>query len=143
MDKPNPRPPSGAGYEKKDINVRRVFIFGLLLVALIGTVGLGVTLLVFKGTAHKVSDAAVSPLYQPQELPPSPRLQAEPTQDLYQYRATEERILKSYGWIDRANGVVHIPIDHAIDLIVARGLPPKPEAAAKPIASPVPARNPK
>jgi hypothetical protein len=134
MNEPNPPGLSGAGYEKKDINVRRVFVFGLLLVALIGTVGIGITLLIFKGTADRGSNASVSPLYQQQELPPAPRLQAEPVKDLNQLRATEDRILNSYGWVDRANGVVRIPIDRAIDLIVTNGLPPKPEAGAKPIA---------
>ena len=133
---------SGVGHEKKDINVRSVFLFGLLLVAIIGTVGYGITLLVFKGTAGKESDAAVSPLYQPQELPPQPRLQADPVQDLKQLRANEERVLESYGWVDRANGVVRIPVDHAIDLIVEKGLPPKPEAGAKQITSPVRPRSP-
>jgi hypothetical protein len=143
MSEPNPAGLSGGGHEKKDINVRSVFLFGLLLVAMIGTVGFGITLLVFKGTAGKGSDAAVSPLYQPQELPPQPRLQADPVQDLKQLRAKEERVLKSYGWVDRTNGVVRIPVDHAIDLIVEKGLPPKPEASAKAIASPVTARSPK
>ena len=143
MSEPGSAGPAGGGYEKKDINVRRVFFFGLLLVALIGTVGLGITLLVFKETAHTESYAAISPLYQPQELPPPPRLQADPVLDLKKLRADEERILRSYGWVDRANGVVRIPVEHAIDLIVEKGLPLKPEASAKRISSPVPPRSPK
>lgn len=31
--------------------------------------------------------------------------------------------LNSYGWIDRSNGIVRIPIDCAMDLILQRGLP--------------------
>jgi len=131
MSEPNPSGSSGPGYEKKDINVLRVFIFGLLLVALIGTVGIGITLMIFKGTADKSSGASVSPLYQQQDLPPAPRLQTDPVQDLNRLRAAEERTLNSYGWVDRDNGVVHIPIDRAIDTIVAKGLPPKPEAGAR------------
>lgn len=34
----------------------------------------------------------------------------------------EER-LHSYGWVDQGAGVVHIPIDRAIDLVIERGLP--------------------
>ncbi|HEV2693574.1 MAG TPA: hypothetical protein VG347_11825 [Verrucomicrobiae bacterium] len=30
--------------------------------------------------------------------------------------------LNGYGWIDRPNNIVHIPIDRAIDLVLARGL---------------------
>jgi hypothetical protein len=31
--------------------------------------------------------------------------------------------LNSYGWVDRTNGIVNIPIERAMDLIAARGLP--------------------
>jgi hypothetical protein len=37
--------------------------------------------------------------------------------------ARQETKLNSYGWVDRSNGIVHIPIERAMDLIVARGLP--------------------
>jgi hypothetical protein len=36
-----------------------------------------------------------------------------------QKRERAERRLASYGWVDRASRVVHIPIDRAIDLYVA------------------------
>jgi hypothetical protein len=31
--------------------------------------------------------------------------------------------LKSYGWVDRTNAIVRIPIDRAMDLLARRGLP--------------------
>lgn len=31
-----------------------------------------------------------------------------------------ERALATYGWVDRARGIVHIPIDVAIDLVISR-----------------------
>ncbi len=33
-------------------------------------------------------------------------------------RAAQEERLKGYGWVDRANGVAHIPIGRAIDLMI-------------------------
>ena len=56
-------------------------------------------------------------------LPPEPRLQTDPPADLAQLRRNEDRILTSYGWVDRNAGVVRIPIDQAMRLIVQRGLP--------------------
>src|SRR3954470_16826937 len=53
---------------------------------------------------------------------PGPRLQAEPTQDLAALRRLEEQRLSSYGWIDRQQKRVHIPIDRAIAATVERGL---------------------
>ena len=40
-------------------------------------------------------------------------------------RAVRVERLRSYGWVDRAAGVAHIPIDRAMDL-VARGVRPAP-----------------
>jgi hypothetical protein len=35
-------------------------------------------------------------------------------------RSVEEERLHRYGWVDRAEGIAHIPIDKAMDLIVAQ-----------------------
>jgi len=53
---------------------------------------------------------------------PGPRLQTEPAQDLAALRRLEEQRLSSYGWIDRQQKTVHIPIDRAIAATVERGL---------------------
>jgi hypothetical protein len=62
-------------------------------------------------------------LAQEKRVPPEPRLQTDPRQDLADLRAKEDETLNSYGWVDRNAGVVHIPIDEAIKLTLARGLP--------------------
>jgi hypothetical protein len=49
--------------------------------------------------------------------------QTGPDAALRQLRATEDAILTTYGWVDRKNGIVHIPIDRAMDLLLQRGLP--------------------
>jgi len=54
---------------------------------------------------------------------PEPRLQIKSGVDLNTLRAEEERELSSYGWVNRSAGVVRIPIDRAMDLIMQRGLP--------------------
>ena len=40
-----------------------------------------------------------------------------------QLKAEQRAVLTSYGWLDKANGVVHIPIDRAMALTLERGLP--------------------
>jgi hypothetical protein len=62
-------------------------------------------------------------------LPPSPRLQPAPVTDLRNYRDAQQQELNSYGWIDPHNGVVRIPIDRAMDLLLQRGLPVRPGGA--------------
>jgi len=62
-------------------------------------------------------------------VPPEPRLQTNPRQDLSDLRAREDQTLSSYGWVDRNAGVVRIPIDQAIKLTLERGLPARQERA--------------
>jgi hypothetical protein len=45
-------------------------------------------------------------------------LQARPAEDLAAFRQWESEILESYGWVDREKGVVRIPIDRAMELVV-------------------------
>jgi hypothetical protein len=59
----------------------------------------------------------------PRPQPPGPRLQVDPKADLDRLHATEHTQLESFGWIDRANGITRIPIERAIELLNARGLP--------------------
>jgi hypothetical protein len=48
---------------------------------------------------------------------PAPREQPNPLADLTALQARENAELNSYGWVDRSNGVVRIPIDRAIELL--------------------------
>jgi hypothetical protein len=56
-------------------------------------------------------------------LPPEPRLQTEPREDLRTLRESEEQALTTYGWVDKNAGIVRIPIEQAMKLTVERGLP--------------------
>ncbi len=68
------------------------------------------------GTAER------SPLAE-ERLPPEPRLQAAPPADMKAFRAHEDAILNSAGWVDEAAGVAHIPIEDAKTLLLESGLP--------------------
>ena len=54
--------------------------------------------------------------------PPPPRLQLDPPRDLARFRADEEKRLSTYYWVDKDRGIVHIPIDRAMRLLVERGI---------------------
>jgi hypothetical protein len=47
----------------------------------------------------------------------------------------QDRTLASYDWVDQKNGVVRIPIDKAMELLVQRGLPVLPPGGAAPAAA--------
>jgi hypothetical protein len=63
---------------------------------------------------------------QSSRLPPEPRLQTNPRQDLRDMRVAEDRALHSYAWVDKGAGVVRITIEDAMRLTVERGLPSRP-----------------
>ena len=66
------------------------------------------------------------------EPPPEPRLQVRAPEDLKKMREEEDAVLSSYGWVDRQNGVVHIPVERAMELLVQRGSRPQAGNPPKP-----------
>ena len=81
-------------------------------------------------------------------LPPTPRVQSTPVEDLAHYRSAQDGKLQTYGWVDRNAGTVRIPIDRAMALIAERastiadpklGAAPAAPAAAPAAAEPAPA----
>jgi hypothetical protein len=64
---------------------------------------------------------------QESRVPPEPRLQTNPRQDLRDLRSAEDMVLNSYGWVDKNAGIARIPIREAIKLTVQRGLPTRQE----------------
>ena len=113
-------------HEESDVNVRGVFAFALALV-IVGAFIHFVVWVLFSFFAGQASRKAAPefPLAIQQEnrVPPEPRLQTNPRQDLTDLHAQEDAILNTYGWADKNAGVVRIPIDQAMKLAVQRGLP--------------------
>lgn len=115
----------GGGYERTDVAVAvpARFLMGLVVLLLAG-IFLMKALFGFLSAEHKRTDAPPSPLASelPTE-PPLPRLQKTPVQDLTKLREEEKTALGNYGWVEQNAGVVRIPIDRAVDLVLERGLP--------------------
>jgi hypothetical protein len=61
-----------------------------------------------------------------QRLPAGARLQAQPANEIYEFRLRERAELDGYSWVDRNAGTVRIPIAEAMRLTVERGLPSRP-----------------
>lgn len=114
-------------FENSDINAKATFLFGVGLVTLL-FLGIVFAYLCFAFLAHR--RAAESPAPLPIEahgnpMPPEPRLQALPRQDLKAFQATEDWELNHYHWLDKNKGTVAIPIEEAIKIVAARGIPPQ------------------
>jgi hypothetical protein len=63
--------------------------------------------------------------------PPQPRLQTDPTADLAAYVSKERQLLDSYGWVDKKQGIAHVPIEIAMERLARTGIPGFPQAAVQ------------
>lgn len=114
------------GHETSDAHFKSVLVTG---VALLGIMVLG--LLVSWGVYAFFKEHTAAPgshaetMTQPDlgKLPPGPNLQTDPHAALLVLRRAEDSVLLSYGWVDKDSGVVRIPIDRAMELLVKRGVP--------------------
>jgi hypothetical protein len=134
----NPVDPS-AGYEKRDVNIKGLFQFAfwMAVVLVVTLVGMRLTFDFFKKVEPLGSTA--SPLVSTTDrmIPPRPLLQVQPHQELQQYCAAQQQEVNTYAWVDQPSGVVRIPIDRAMQLILERGLPARPAGDSAAGVSPV------
>jgi hypothetical protein len=120
-------------FEGSDLHPRAVFLTGLGV--LIGT--WLIVVLVYPYFAYLQRERAVaSPpptaaARNGNPVPPEPRIQANPIQDLEGFRKWEDSQLHDYHWVDRSRGVVSIPIDEAIRMVARRGIPAQPAPAGQ------------
>jgi hypothetical protein len=113
-------------HEESDVNIGPVFGFaGALTIAVVAICLLVGLLFKFFLSRERVTTTPEYPLAVQQEnrLPPEPRLQTNPRQDLSDLRTLEEQVLTTYGWVDKNAGAVRIPIEQAMKLTLERGLP--------------------
>ena len=54
--------------------------------------------------------------------PPQPHLQTDPSEDLARFLVDEDKRLNTYYWIDREKGMVHIPIEQAMQELAEEGI---------------------
>jgi hypothetical protein len=117
-------------HETTDVNFSAILGFGGGLIVVAAGIHVLIWLLFGYFTSREAS--RVPPEYplavsQSERVPPEPRLQTAPRQDLRDLRAAEDAVLDSYAWVDKNAGIVRIPIDEAIRLTLQRGLPTRKE----------------
>jgi len=108
------------GHEQADIDFNRILYIGF------GLLGLMAVGLFYSQFVERVFSETTSSPGAPSEvlivpdttgMPPEPRLESSPNSNLVRYRAWEDSILTGYGWEDREKGIVHIPVDRAMEKI--------------------------
>jgi hypothetical protein len=133
-------------YDRSDLSSRAIFVFlvGLAIaIALIHILSWGYLRYSARGQLTPVprSAAIVTPAKQagkkgePTLTFPAPQLQPDPVADQNKFRAGVEEQLNSYGWVDQNRGIVHIPIERAIEIVGQEGLPTRQPPALPPRAT--------
>ena len=127
-----PSKAAAAGHELSDLNPKGIALFAVALAVIIA--------LVF-GTAYVMSQLFLKSAVRSQTIPsplsytgepaPEPSLEVNPGGDLKTMRADEDKILKSYAWMDQEKNIVRIPIDRAIDILAERGLSVRAQSGEK------------
>ena len=112
------------GHEKSDAHPESIagFEVALLLLAVLSMAAMG-GLFYYFTNREAVADTSRSPLATERVLPPAPNLQVSPASDLEQLRADENMRLNTYGWVDKEQGVVRIPVEKAMEMVAKQGLP--------------------
>lgn len=123
---PKPTGPPVRDHERRDANA--AWIFGIVVFLFVFGMAIHFILAAFQSSLKHSAPPkdAWEPVSRPSGRsvgPPGPRLQVSPQMDLQAFRAREDAELHTYGWIDRTAGVVRIPIERAMDLVLQRGLP--------------------
>jgi hypothetical protein len=142
-DQPAPDQPMAKhdGFEHEDLRPRGPYYF-LVGLALLGLV---IYLLMFGlyrflDSYAKVHQPPLSPMATPQadtrsvthedtQTFPLPRLEENERTQLGPFIEDQDRKLATYDWVDKNKGTVRIPIDRAMELIVERGLPVRPQGS--------------
>ena len=122
---------SERGYEDSDVSVGRLFAFAGGVVALIVLGILGSAAVFHFFVRHQPLGPPASPFEDTRTLPPEPRLQVTAPLDLKRYHREQGEILQGYGWVDSQAGIVRIPVDRAMDLLLQKGYPVRGSSSAE------------
>jgi hypothetical protein len=122
-------------FEPSDVDASSLLKYGFWLVVTTAVVVVLLWRLYFVFVAREAARQPPPPVMKvdPEAMTvPLPNLQTLPTLDLTAFRAREDSVLHSYGWVDKEAGVVRIPIEEAMRLLVERGMPVVPAPAESP-----------
>jgi len=108
-------------HEKTDARATPLVLFGVgLAVFVVLSLAISVGMFRWMESAWDRKQKEAHPLAQTREVPDEPLLQVQARRDLDGYRQMQGDILNHYGWVSPQAGVVRIPIERAMDLIIER-----------------------
>jgi len=121
MDHTAHHSPNGAGHEQSEVSVRLIVV-SLAFLAVATAIVFVLVIGIFRYFYDTYSTEEATKLSRP-VVPPEPRIEVAPYEQLQELRVKEDHILSTYAWVNKDSGTVRVPIDKAIDLLAAKGLP--------------------
>jgi hypothetical protein len=110
-------------FEKTDVDAGALLKSGFIIVMVTIATVFFLYWLYFVFVRQEAARQPPPPILKPAAgvlSPPPPLLQTGPTLDLTSFREQEDRILGSYAWVDKEKGVVRIPVEEAMRILVGR-----------------------
>jgi len=126
--------PEGGGVDR-ELNYRAIFGFGIALLAVSAVVFLLVWGIFAWERSRLVRQDAPPPVLaeaRAKTLPEGPLLQSDPEKDLRLLRAREDAVLSGWAWTDASKTRARVPADRAIEIVLAKGFPPRTAAPPEP-----------
>ena len=115
------------GFEKTDAKAGASFRAGLYILGMMFVTALLVVpfyrLLARVETAAQPPAAEVVKSEMSEPTVSFPKLVSSEPRVLAEFRAQEEALLTSYGWVEKDKGIARIPISEALRIVAERGLP--------------------
>lgn len=106
------------GYMPDAVSLPGIGAGALMIVAAIA-IGMGAAFFVLHvGTGGHATPENAMHYGHPPPIAGDVKLQPVPANDIAAFRTEKQRLLSTYGWVDRAHGIAHIPIERAMDLVV-------------------------
>ena len=110
---------SGSGYERREASVRLI-LFSIAGLAVTVVIVCGIVYGLFKWfEGQYTAEGRDTQVATSLPSTPGPHVEEFPATELKEMRGNEEAILHSYGYVDQKSGVVHIPIEKAMDDVLA------------------------
>lgn len=111
-------------YERRDADPVNLAMLGLLVFCIIGLCLLVCWIMLrYLHAGENTGEPRQEKYAKEMAGFPQPQLITEPGSERQRVWSEQEAKLETYGWVDRKAGVARIPVDRAMQLLLARGLP--------------------
>jgi hypothetical protein len=126
--------PDPKGYESEDLVLSPIIKWVTFLLLFVGISSLA-TWYIYLFLLPKANTVGATNRFSlERRLPPEPRVQALPKTEMKDFRLDEKQKIENAGWVDRQKGVVRIPIEQAMEMVIEKGAEGfKVEKGAEPI----------